>query len=183
MAQGDILAADLDLAFAFSRSETGLYRGADGWGRLAAADEPRFDHAIGGAPRGLLVTAGDELGGGDRLILDELILPVDLLASDLPGGRDATVFHHFDPGSGAERRAWYSRNLAATINALIGQAGHHLALGVVRGFRVPVNSPGGLIVRYRGADWRLPAVLANGAAVVTDGLGRPLIACGAEQAD
>jgi len=178
MAESDLFQADLDLAFSFARSEGGAYRDSAGAVQMAAPDVPRFDHDAGGVPRGLLIAAGMGLGGGDRLTIDPLILPADLFA---PASLAVTIFHRFDGGSGDARFAYYSRNVVSTINALLMQAGHHLEIGVIRGFRsVADDIPGANFVRYRGGMWQLPAVLASGGALVTDGAGRPLISCGAE---
>ena len=148
MADGDLFQADLDLAFAFARSESGAWRDGDGAAQLAAPNAPRFDHDAVGTVRGLLVAGGVEPGGGDRLTLDPLILPAELLVAGLAGETggttaDVTILHRFaaqvaDDGDWAvERRAFYRRNVVAAIDALLGQAGHHLAIGVIPGFRLP----------------------------------------------
>lgn len=175
MADGDLTSADLATAFVFGRSESGDYRDATGALVTAAPGVARFDHDAQGQALGLLVGAGTELGGGDRLAIDALALPADLF-DPLPLAGDVTVFHRFDPGTGEQRRAWYSRNVLATIDALMRQPGHHRELGVVRGFR---ENLGGL-VHFRGAAWQLPRIMAAGATALGDGEGRALIQCGAE---
>jgi len=153
----------------------------------AAPDEPRFDHDEAGTARGLLVSAGADLGGGDRVSLDSLMLPAELVSGAVPGSRDATVFHAF-ARAGAEpwaieRRAWYTRDAAALVDSLLLQAGHHLALGVISGFRADAGGADAAgFVRYRGQEWALAGVvLANGAAAIAvDAAGAlPLIAAGA----
>lgn len=182
MASGDLTSADLDLAFTFARSEAADYRDDTGALVTAAVDAPRFDHDEAGVAKGLLVTSGVDLGGGDRLLLDPLMLPVDLISSGNAALMAATVFHHFDGGTGdgAVRRAWYSRNAQATVNALMLQAGHHLELGVVTGFREAVLEAGVWFVRLRGQVWLLPQLLGAGAGVLAAQPGKPLISCGAE---
>lgn len=172
---GVIGQAEFASAFDFARSETASCRDAAGAEQLLGPDLPRFDHDEEGAPLGLLITAGADLGGGDRAALDPLMLPEDLLTGT---DRAATVFHMFDPGTGPVRRAWYSRNALATVNALLDQAGHHLAIGVVPGFRPREDDGGAGIVRYRGQAWTLPGLL--GAPALTDGAGSALIIAGAE---
>lgn len=167
---GDLHQADLDLAFTFGRSESGAWRDATGTVQTAAADAPRFDHSAAGQARGLLVASGVEPGGGDRLSIDPLILPAGMLLTGVAGAdggytSDVTVLHTFarrvddDGGWAVERRAWYSRDVTSAIDALLGQAGHHLALGVVAGFRERFESEAGPFVRFRGEEWQLAKVL------------------------
>lgn len=177
MAYGDLTAADLDLAFTFGRGEAASYRDAAGVLQVAGTDVPRFDHGDDGAARGLLLGPGVELGGGDKLALDPLILPFGFEA-----GAECTVLHVFAPAVAddadwaIQRRAWYSRNARATIDAVLGQAGHHLALGLVPGFR---PNEGGF-VRFRGEAWHMAGILDAGNGLLGDGLSRPLIVAGAE---
>ncbi len=182
MADGDLTSTELDLAFDFSRSESGGWRDAAGALQIAAPGVARFDHDPVGKPLGLLITPGVELGGADRCTVDPLILPIDLLDTEAPGARNVTVFHRFDTGSGEQRRACYSRNVTATIDALLRQAGHHIELGVVRGHRPNVDG----FIHFRGEQWLVPAPLTVGGAVIGtspvlgDGAGHQLIVCGAE---
>lgn len=154
-------------------------RDAAGAAIVAPADTPRFDHDEEGTPLGLLLASGVELGGGDRMTIDPLILPADILTSIEPFGRNVTVFHHFDGGAGAERRAWYSRDPETTINRLLQMSGHHLQIGLARGFR---PNEGGY-ARYRGFRWRLPNLIraphASGLGVLGNGAGKPLVSSGA----
>lgn len=162
-------------AFDFARSEAASCRDATGTEQLLAADLPRFDHDDNGTPLGLLIGSGEDLGGGDRTAIDPLMLPEELLTGS---DRAATVFHLFDPGTGPVRRAWYSRNALATVNALLDQVGHHIAIGVVAGFRPREDDGGAGLVRYRGQAWTLPGLL--GSPAINDGTGRGLIIAGAE---
>lgn len=176
-----LTSAQFDLAFTFARSEAAQHRNGAGALVTAAVDAPRFDHDIAGAPLGFLTGVGADLGGGDRVAIDPLMLPAALLTGELPGDRDATVFHRFDTGSGEQRRAWYSRDVTATIAALLHQAGHHLELGVVAGFRR--NEDGRTaagFVRYRGEVWQLPELLGVTGGVLADLEDRPLIRAGAD---
>ena len=174
MADGDLTSGEFDLAFIHSRSETGSYRDAAGVLQVAAADVARFDHDVTGAPLGLFIAGGVDLGGGDQLAIDPLILPAAIVDALLPTAGDVTVLHHYDPGSGAERRAWYSRDVVAALNALCSQGGHHLSLGVVPGFR---PNEGGF-VRYRGYEWQLPPLIAIDDAVFAVVTDRPIITGG-----
>lgn len=176
-----LTSAQFDLAFAFARSEAAGFRNGAGALVTAAIDAPRFDHSAEGEPLGLLTGAGAELGGGDRVTIEPLMLPEHVLTGELPGDRDATVFHRFDAGAGEQRRAWFTRDVTATIDALLHQAGHHLELGVVAGFRPNLGSFGSAgFVRYRGAVWQLPELLAAGAGALADPEDRFVIRSGAE---
>jgi len=165
---------------AFSRSEVGSYRDAAGATVAAAIDTPRFDHDGAGQARGFLVTAGADLGGADRA---DLRGSFDLGSLDdftTPGASDCTVLHRYalpaDDASWADvRRAWYSRNARATVRALLSQAGHHLQIAVVPGFRPNLSG----IVHHRGYQWLVAGALNAGGGAITDGLGRPLILGGA----
>ena len=171
---GAILGPDsFAIAFDFSRSEAAAYVNAAGANVTAAIDAPRFDHDPGGVELGLLVTAGSDFGAQDRVTIDPAMLPVELLTG---AGEAATVFHWFDGGSGPQRRAFYSRAAQATIDALLAQAGHHLAIGAVPGFR---PNKGGF-VRYRGEAWQLPGIVTSSGAGLLGQPGRALLSCGAE---
>jgi hypothetical protein len=177
-------AADFALAFTFARSEAVVVRSAAGAMITTAPDVPAFDHDPDGVPLGLLIGPGEDLGGGDRVALDPLMLPVELVSGEAPGARDATVLHRYHDGTSEQRRAWYSRDALATIAALLDQPGHHREIGVIAGLRRNEGAAGGAgFVRYRGAVWQLPELLAisavPGAAVLADA-GRPVIRAGAE---
>lgn len=181
MAAGDLSQAQFATAFDFGRTEAGTYRGPDGVAINGVSGEPRFDHDIEGSPRGLLVKAGYELGGGDRVAIKTTALPVGVFDQLTPGASDVTILHRYAPAVTDEsawteiRRAWYSRNAKAAIDALLASEGHHLEIGVVRGFRRNIGG----VVRYRDAVWQLAGVLLVGSAALTDGEGRPLIVAGA----
>lgn len=178
MAAGDLTQADFDLAFGFSRSEAAPFRDGAGAVQTAAVDEPRFDHDAGGAPLGLKVAPGSDLGTQDRLAFDALMLPATLASPASPQEAEATVFHIFRPEGSDEAvyRAWYSRDVKATIDTLLRQHGHHEQIGVIAGFR---ENLGGF-VRYRAREWHLANVLETAGSVLTDGTARPLITAGAE---
>jgi hypothetical protein len=183
MAAGDLRQADFASVFAFSRSEAATYTDAGGTERSAVIDAPRFDHDADGNPRGLLVTAGSDIGRQDRVALADDALPEELLTATLLSDREATVFHAFVPLGSAtgsvERRAWYTRNAKATVEALMAQAGHHVSIGVLPGLR---ENLGGYC-RLRNEVWQLPTGLAGnaaGAALAVDAAGvRPLLLAGA----
>lgn len=201
MAFGDLIQADFALAFTLVRGEAGAVRDATGTPTTAAINAPRFDHGADGAVRGLLVTPGSDIGLQDRLAIEPLMLPVELTDGTSQDLRACTVFHVFRPApqsptaslleaiegfepeewaAGIERRAWYSRNARATIDALLAQTGHHLELGVIAGFR---ENLGGF-VRLRGQVWQLAGLLAaDPAGVLDDGAGRPIVLAGAEMVD
>ncbi|MEM8725389.1 MAG: hypothetical protein AAGE86_07695 [Pseudomonadota bacterium] len=184
-------ASQFAIAFAFARSEAAQQRNSLGQLVTAAVDAPRFDHSPDGDKRGLLTTAGSDIGTQDRVIFDPLMLPVTLTDSDDLREREATVFHAFRPDTGLpdifdedqdtfdagiERRAFYSRDAARTIDRLMNLQGHHLSIGVQAGFAE--NREG--FARYRGALWQLPDLIAaNGGVLATDDA-RPLIMSGAE---
>ncbi len=163
MADGDIGQQHFAAWFDFLRPTVAPYRDAGGAIVDAAIDAPRFDHDAEGAPLGLLVEPGAELGQADRARLQ-----VDAI-----GATVATVFHaRLDAGGALCRRAWYSRDPQATIDACLGQAGHHLSIGAVPGFR---RNLGGY-VRYRGLDWQLTELLGTGDGdALGDGDGRAMI--------
>jgi|GEM_PF-3095159 len=168
--------ADFALAFDFARSEAVAVLDAAGLPASAEPDVAAFDHTAAGVPLGLLVIAGTDLGGGDRVALDPLMLPIELVSGEVPGDRDATVFHRFDAGAGEARRAWYTRHAQATVEALLDQPGHHREIGVVAGFR---RNDGGL-VRYRGEIWTLPELLSADGIVLADTEDRPVIRAGTD---
>ncbi len=184
----DLTQADFDVAFAFTRGDPASYRDSLGAVQTVPPDVPCFDHDAAGTPTGLLVGPGNFFGGGDRVNIDPLMLPEALVSPGDPGAREATVFHCFDAGSGIQRRAWYSRNAAATVDALLRQLGHHYAIGVIAGFRAPVQASSAAdkeaTIRYRGQEWLLPPLLLVRSAGVEHLLAgaddTPLIACGAE---
>lgn len=171
MADGDLDQSDFDIAFAFTRPTAAAYRNGAGALVEAGIDAPRFDHLPDGTPRGLLVEPGEQLGLADRARLDPLMLPAALLSAR------ATVLHALDTGTGLVRRAWYSEDAKATIDACLSIAGHHASIGVIAGYRARQGSrfePG--FVRYRRQSWALTRVLAaNTVAALADEAGRPLI--------
>lgn len=184
MAAGDLHQDDLDIAFAFSRSEVATYLNANGAPVTAAVNVPRFDHGTDGSARGLLMTVGSDLGTQDRIALDPLMLPETMISGPRNVDREATVFHAFVALDAEEwvieRRAWYTRQAKVLIDRLLGQQGHHVEIGVITGFRVNLGG----YCRLRGEVWSLPPGLegnAAGAAFAADALGnKPLILSGSE---
>lgn len=183
-------ASQIGIAFDFARSEAAPVRGADGVVRTLAADLPRFDHDPLGRARGLLVTGGAEPGGGDRALLDRLMLPAALVEGADLSAREATVYHAFVPlaaGIGdapqemfeaaITRRAVYTRDAGRTIDALMRSAGHHVMIGVHAGFAE--NRDG--FARYRGRLWALPVGMRvdAGGDVLDAAPGKPLLTSGA----
>jgi hypothetical protein len=181
------------IAFAFTRSEAADVREADGIVRTQAAGVPRFDHDPAGIPRGLLVTPGADIGGQDRSAFDPLMLPAALTEGDDQTAREATVYHAFVPltasrtedgvsaatreefEAGIIRRAFYTREAARLVDALIRTAGHHLVIGVHAGFAE--NRHG--FARYRGKLWQLPLGLGGADGALTSSPEKPLITSGA----
>lgn len=186
-------ASQFPIAFDFARSEAAAVRGPDGVVRTLAADSPRFDHDSAGRPRGLLVTSGSDIGGQDRSAFDPLMLPAALTEGDDLKAREATVYHAFVPLSASQtvngvsaatpaqfdagiiRRAFYTREAARLIDALMRSAGHHLVIGAHAGFAE--NRDG--FARYRGKLWQLPQGLGNDGAALTSSADKPLITSGA----
>lgn len=166
MADGDLFQEHFPFWFDFTRPTQKTYLDADGVEQLADVDEVRFDHDETGAPLGLLVERGAALGQSDRAVLQDGVL-------DDAVDADATVLHArvLDDGS-IDRRAWYTRNPAVAINAMIGTVGHHASIGVIPGYR---ENKGGY-VRYRGFSWYLTGLIAVGdGSVLADEADRPLI--------
>lgn len=159
----DIGRALFDAWFDFTRPNIAPYRDAGGAIVDAAIDTPRFDHDAAGAPIGLLVEPGAQLGQADRARLQSAAI----------GATDSTVLHEWRAADGTlERRAWYSRDPQATIDACLGQAAHHVRIGAVPGFRPNLGG----FVRYRGLDWQLTGLVGTGdGAALGDEEGRALI--------
>lgn len=189
-------ASQFPIAFDFARSEAAAVRGPDGVVTTIAPDLPRFDHDTAGKPRGLLVTSGSDIGGQDRSAFDPLMLPAALTEGTDLTAREATVYHAFVPltasqteggvsaatpeqfEAGIIRRAFYTRDAARLIDALIRSAGHHLAIGAHAGFAE--NRDG--FARYRGKLWQLPQGLGVDGAALTSAPAKPLITSGAQLA-
>lgn len=152
-----------DAWFDFTRPTIAPYRDSDGELVDAAVDVPRFDHDADGEPIGLIVDPGEELGQADRARLQ----------ADAIGATAATVLHaRLDDDGAIVRRAWYSRDPQATIDACLGQAGRHLSLAAIPGFR---PNAGGF-VRFRGVDWMLTGLLGDGdGGALGDDIGHALI--------
>lgn len=160
---GDIGKTHFDAWFDFVRPTIADFIDASGETAEAPIDAPRFDHLVDGTPIGLLVEPGDAFGLADRARLQ----------LDAIGATATTVFHARREADGSTiRRAWYSRNPQATIDACLGQEGHHLSIGVVPGYRPNLGG----FVRYRDIDWQLTDLLGAGeGAALGDDDGRALI--------
>ncbi len=182
-------ASQFAIAFDFARSEAAAVRGPDGVLATAPANQPRFDHDTAGKPRGLLVTGGEEPGGGDRTAFDPLMLPAALTEGEDLKAREATVYHAFVPVSAeiedasAEvfeaaivRRAFYTRDAARLIDTLLRSAGRHVMIGAHAGFAE--NRDG--FARYRGKRWLLPVGLGVDGAALASAAHKPLITSGAQ---
>lgn len=167
MADGDIGQTHFAAWFDFARPTTAPYLDAAGAIVIAPVNTPRFDHDGEGVAIGLLVEPGADLGQADRARLQ-----VDAIGATI-----ATVLHAFLDGEGLVcRRAWYSRDPQATIDACLGQAAHHLSIGAVPGYRPRLGAPGAGFVRYRGVDWQLTELLGTGDGdALGDGDGRAMI--------
>ncbi|KTE24452.1 MULTISPECIES: hypothetical protein [unclassified Sphingopyxis] len=152
-----------DAWFDFGRPTAAPHRNAAGAIVVAPVDAPRFDHDLAGKPTGLLVEPGAALGQADRARLQ----------IDAIGATVATVLHALREDDGSiSRRAWYSRDPQVTIDACLGQAGRHISIAAIPGYR---PNAGGF-VRYRGVDWQLAGVLDGGVGTaIGDGSGRALI--------
>ncbi len=167
MADGDIGQMHFAAWFDFTRPTAAPYFDAAGAIVVAPVNTPRFDHDAEGAPIGLLVEPGEDLGQADRARLQ----------LDAIGATIATVLHAFlDEDGNICRRAWYSRDPQATIDACLGQAAHHLSIAAIPGYRPRLGAAGVGFVRYRGLDWQLTELLGDGeGAAIGDGDGRAMI--------
>ncbi|MCM3419046.1 hypothetical protein [Sphingopyxis alaskensis] len=164
MADGDIGQTHFAAWFDFVRPTIAPYRNADGELVDAAIDVPRFDHDEQGVPTGLIVDPGEELGQADRARLQEEAI----------GATESTILHARLADDGQIiRRAWYSRDPQATIDACLGQAGRHLSIGAVPGFRPNLGG----FIRYRDVDWQLTGLIGTGVPgeAIGDDDGRALI--------
>lgn len=171
MAFGDLTQADFAATFNFSRPVAAPFVDASGDDQTAAPNQPRFDHAVDGAPLGLRIERGAALGQGDAAQLKEVALPAEL------EGQPATILHRLHTDLGEERRAFYTRDALNLVNALLAIDARHAEIGVVPGFirnRGAAGSAG--FVRYRQQSWNLPGLLDDGAGgVLSDDGDRPLI--------
>lgn len=159
----DIGQSLFDAWFDFSRPNVAPYRNGAGELVDAAIDAPRFDHDDAGASTGLIVEPGAMLGQADRARLQPGAI----------GATKATVLHAWSGADGEiVRRAWYTIDPQATIDACLGQAAHHLSIGAVPGYRPNLGG----FVRYRGLNWQLTDLLgAGGDIAIGDEDGRALI--------
>lgn len=153
--------AQFDEAFVFTRAIAGPVRGEDGVLDSAAPDVPRFDHDELGGRVGLLVAPGETLGQADRCAV---------IAGDWEINGAATVLHEYADEEGVIiRRAFYTRSVRATVNAVLRVAGHHRLIGAVPGFL----RNEGAEVQYREREWKVDVRIGTGVAdeVLGDGSG------------
>lgn len=154
MADGDLKQAFFPYWFDFGRATAGAYRNDGGELVTAAIDAPRFDHDEAGTSLGLLVETGVELGQGDLVTLQAGVL-------DDAAGENVTVLHATYVDGAIVRRAIYSRQARASVNALLTGAAHHVSIAVIPGFlpnKAGAGEPG--YVRYRGFSWMLASAVA-----------------------
>lgn len=134
-------------SFSFARSITAAYRNAAGVLVNAAVNEPRFDHDVDGNRLGMLVTAGPLYGQHDA---------VAALPGDWDTARKATVLWAWSENGELKRRALYTTNVRATIDACLKVQAHHVFLGAVAAFLPNLGNdtrPG--YVRYRNTEYPL----------------------------
>lgn len=137
--------------FSFVRPVAAAFRNASGALVDAAVDEPRFDHDADGNRIGMLVTAGPVYGQHDAAAA---------LPGEWEGSGRATVLWAWSESGELKRRALYSSNVRATINACLNTQAHHVFLGAVGTFLPNLGNetrPG--YVRYRNTEYPLGNVL------------------------
>lgn len=133
--------------FSFTRPIIAPYRTAAGAIINAAVNEPRFDHDVAGNRLGMLVTAGPAYAQHDS-------------AAALPGdwdtARRATVLWAWSENGELKRRALYTTNVRATIDACLKVQAHHVFLGAVGAFLPNLgNDSRSGYVRYRNTEYAL----------------------------
>lgn len=157
-------------AFVVARARSAPARNADGEMVVVVPDLPRFDHDIEGGALGLLVEPGDVIVEADHVSLRPEVY--------LPEAELVTVLHALlDENGVPDRRAWYSKNARATVNACLRLSGHHQIIAVLGGWRTPVAREEGLAVRYRRRFWFTAQPITgsgDGAIPIGDGGGRLL---------
>lgn len=159
---GDIGPQHFAAWFDFVRPAAAPARNAAGALVTIAAGQPRFDHDAEGRPLGLLIEPGAALGQADRARLQDAAI----------GAVRATVLHAIAPlGGGLHRRAYYTSDPQAMVDACLGLAGRHRSIAVIPGFRTNLGG----FVRYRGLDWHLVRRIGDGTGPVGDEAGRALI--------
>lgn len=155
--------------FVFGRPNAAERRMANGETTLVAANLPRFNHDPAGNRLGLLIEAGSAFGQQDQLT------PITAEWAE-PG--DATVLMEWlGPDGTLYRRANYTKNPVAAVDAALSTIGHLRKIGAVPGFLANRAKPGQIgYVHYRSIDWILGSALlvADGVAL-GDGSGRTMI--------
>jgi hypothetical protein len=134
-------------SFTFARSIAADYRDAAGDVVTAPVNVPRFDHAVDGTPKGLLVEPGPALGQHDAL---------QTQPGWEVGVEKATVLHEYEMDGQIRRVAFYTSNAKAMADGCCRAAVHHRSLIAVEGY---LRNRGGY-VRYDGRNWDLGSALA-----------------------
>lgn len=150
--------------FAFSRARASAYVDAAGDPAEAAVDVPRFDHALDGTPRGLLIEGRPQFGAADRLT----VVDGDWAQ---PGG---TVLHEYEtPAGEVRRRAIYAPDdPSSAVDGCLNAKGRHRRIAYVPGF---LKNRGGR-VRWRDLLWDLPGlVFAEAGVALTPITDKPLL--------
>lgn len=147
------LLVDLPFAetFTFTRSRAADYLDAGGEPATATYDEPRFDHAVDGQARGLLVEGVWPPPESDACRIRRL--DWDGLTAER-----GTVLHEYETlAGGIRRRAWYARRgeMADIVDACLNTAARHRLLAAVPVF---LANRGGE-VRWRDRFYELGGVL------------------------
>lgn len=133
--------------FSFVRPVAAAFRNASGAVVNAAPGEPRFDHDAEGNRLGLLVTAGTVYGHHDAAAA---------LPGEWEGSGKATVLWAWNENGELKRRALYSSNVRATINACLNAQAHHVFIGAVATFLPNLGNETRLgYVRYRNTEYPL----------------------------
>lgn len=150
--------------FTFGRPISATYTDAAGRVLIAAPNEPRFDHIIGGLAAGLLIESGAAMGQGDR---------VRAIGGSWAALSTATVVHDWSDTRGVHADAHYATDALAMVNGCLTSEGHHRRIAVFPGY---LRNYGGWVWAV-GRRWTLPTLISagNGAAIAA-GPRRALIA-------
>lgn len=164
---GALVGKSFAQTFTFSRGIAGDYRSASGALLTAPVNAPRFDHSLEGMRRGLIIASGPGRGTHDSL---------RVVAGDWEARGPATLMIEWESETGIARRALYTRNIRAAVNACTNMAGHLRKITAVAGYLPNLGSaetPG--YVRYRNASYLLGGALGGSPGFVIGSNGRPLI--------
>jgi hypothetical protein len=153
--------------FNFARPTPAPYRNKYGSIVTAPANLPRFDHDSDYARRGLLIEAGAVLEGHDAITVK---------AGDWEISGKATVFFEFEDDTGIHRRAIYTNDMRATINACLNIAGHLRKIGAVTSYLANLGDDFAGYVQYGNTQWQLGrAIKVSSSAWLGDAAGRIMI--------